>query len=172
MRESTEILGRDLVPESIRANPIVKGTRVDALMVRRVYQVCHWWMAGTTLLALHPTTVAAQAVVSPTIGTTLGAAVGRLNLEPKLSVGATAGWLGPAFIGFEAEINHIADQITLQDPSQFVLGTQISRDSRLTTVLANVVLHTPRSNGMPSFRPYVSGGFGLASTNVVGRPSI
>lgn len=131
-------------------------------------QECRCCVAGAVLLMLHPIAVAAQGFVSPAVGTSFGAAVGDFKFEPKVNVGVVTGWLGPGVIGFEVDINHTADLYTIRDPSMTRLGIQIARDSRFTSVMGNVVFHTPRSSGGASLRPYASGGVGLTATKIDG----
>jgi hypothetical protein len=71
----------------------------------------------------------------------------------KVTWGGSVMWLGPGVLGFEGDL-----AIT---PGYFKGDQQLVQSSRVTTLLANVVVAAPLNLTRESLRPYASAGWGL-----------
>jgi hypothetical protein len=83
----------------------------------------------------------------------------------KFTWGGGVMWLGTGVLGFEGEV-----AVT---PGYFKGDPQIVLSSRVTTVLANVVIAAPLTLTRESLRPYASAGWGLMrASSDVGDPAL
>jgi len=88
------------------------------------------------------------------------------NLEKKLVVGGSLGWMGAGVFGFEIDLGVAPNFFeTTTGPANFDFG-----DSNVTSLMANAVLGAPIGGTTGAgFRPYGSGGIGLLRTHVSAR---
>lgn len=103
-----------------------------------------------------PATAAADWIVSPYIGTRFAAnttfVVGREGTEEsKFLFGSSIGLLTDGVLGVEADLAFVPG---------FFDGSSIVQ-SRVTTLMGNVVLATPLGVNQYGLRPYLTGGLGL-----------
>lgn len=83
----------------------------------------------------------------------------------KFTWGGSVMWLGTGVLGFEGDVALI--------PGYFQGDQQIVLSSRVTTVLANVVIAAPLTLTRESLRPYASAGWGLMrASSDVGEPAL
>lgn len=121
---------------------------------------------AATLLALaaSPGVASADWVATPFVGPTFGADAGGFGARAvlggtKTTYGGSLGYFSPGVLGLEGEIGYA--------PSFFegneLLDTLVN--SRLTTLMANVVVISPgrQSAGL---RPYATGGVGLIRSEI------
>ena len=83
----------------------------------------------------------------------------------KFTWGGGVMWLGTGLLGFEGEV-----AVT---PGYFKGDQQLVQSSRVTTVLANVVIAAPLTLTRESLRPYASAGWGLMrASSDAGDPAL
>lgn len=117
------------------------------------------------LIALAPASQAhADWFVTPFIGAKFAGATNFVDLEQgagntKLTLGASAGFVGDGLFGVEADFGY--------SPRFFERsgGTLVAR-SHVLTLMGNVIVAVPRSVTGYSLRPFVSGGAGLMSVGI------
>jgi opacity protein-like surface antigen len=124
------------------------------------------------LLLANPTRASADWLLTPFFGANFGGAAsfGDFDdfddeVERRMDLGATIGWMGKGIVGFEADFgwspNFFENTI---GPGNFEFG-----DSNVTTLMANVLVGAPIGGQTgPGIRPYGSGGVGLIRSNIDG----
>lgn len=118
--------------------------------MRRRLLVTTWLV----LLAL-PASARAQGMLTGFVGSTLSAKVGdESHDQQQFTWGFSAGSIGT--IGFEVDFGMTND---------FVGNTEVV-DTRLVTVMGNILFSVPLDKGGPGVRPYATGGIGLIKLNV------
>ena len=129
-------------------------------------------MLAIFAVAAVPNRASADWYVTPFIGGNLGgnANFGGNNsfddeVERRVDVGASLGWMGKGIAGFELDYGWSPNFFQNTSGSgNFVFG-----DSNVTTLMGNVVLGIPvggQTGG--GVRPYVTGGAGLLRSNISG----
>jgi opacity protein-like surface antigen len=133
-------------------------------------------LIGTTALVLlatfaAPSQARADWLFTPWIGANWGGAATFTDFfgdfddefERRVNFGATLGWMGGGFIGFDIDFGYSPNffENTVGD-EDFGFG-----DSNVTTLMANVKLGIP-IGGQSGFgiRPYASGGIGLIQSHL------
>ena len=122
-------------------------------------------------IAAVPNRASADWYITPFIGGNLGAQAGLATanttfddqVERRLDVGASLGWMGKGIAGFEIDYGWSPNFFQNTTGSgNFAFG-----DSNVTTLMGNVVVGIPvggqRGGGV---RPYVTGGAGLLRSNI------
>ena len=130
-------------------------------------------MLAIFAIAAVPNRASADWYLTPFIGGNLGAQAGLANgngsfddqVERRVDVGASLGWMGKGIAGFEIDYGWSPNFFQNTNGSgNFVFG-----DSNVTTLMGNVVLGIPvggQTGG--GLRPYVTGGAGLLRSNISG----
>jgi len=124
------------------------------------------------MLAATPTRATADWLFTPFVGANFGgnADFGEFDdfddeLERRVDLGATIGWMGAGIVGFEVDFGWSPNffENTL-GPGDFEFG-----DNNVTTLMGNVLVGVPVGGQTgPGIRPYASGGLGLIRTHVDG----
>ena len=117
-------------------------------------------------LCLAPATASAEWIFTPFIGASFAAGTDTVDevineaLESsKMTYGGTLTFLGGGIFGFEVDLGYA--------PNYFEPGDDDLEEvdnSNYTSVMANVIVSTPRG----AFRPYATGGVGILKTFVEG----
>jgi hypothetical protein len=139
------------------------------MSVRKLFLVA--MLAGLAFAAA-PSRASADWYVTPFIGGNLGgnANFGGNNsfddeVERRVDVGASLGWMGKGIAGFELDYGWSPNFFQNTSGSgNFVFG-----DSNVTTLMGNLVVGIPiggQTGG--GLRPYVTGGAGLLRSNISG----
>lgn len=95
----------------------------------------------------------------PFFGLKLGGSTTFLSLEQAegettVTLGGSAGWLGPGVIGVEGDFGYV--------PNYFELGDRpIYSGSYAWNLSGNIIVTTPLSLTREGLRPYIVGGFGM-----------
>jgi hypothetical protein len=109
-------------------------------------------------------TASAEWFVTPFIGFKFAGDTSFVDLEQgasntKLTIGASAGWLGPGILGVEADFGYT--------PRFFERSSgNLVASSQVLTLMGNVVMTVPRALTGYSLRPFVSGGGGLMHVGI------
>ncbi len=107
-----------------------------------------------TLAAL-PATAHAQGILTAFVGTTMNTKLaGESFAEKQFTWGFSAGSINT--VGFEVDFGMT---------DNFIGNTDIL-DTRLVTLMGNVLITVPMDRGGPGIRPYATGGIGLIKLNV------
>jgi len=122
-------------------------------------------------IAAVPNRASADWYITPFIGGNLGAQAGLAagngsfddQVERRVDMGASLGWMGKGIAGFEIDYGWSPNFFQNTNGSgNFAFG-----DSNVTTLMGNVVVGIPvggqRGGGV---RPYVTGGAGLLRSNI------
>jgi opacity protein-like surface antigen len=110
-------------------------------------------------LALAPGAARADWLFTPNIGGGFG---GDASGREHLTYGATIGWMGAGIFGWEADFAYTPEFFEGDDDD-----IELFDNSNVTTFMVNAVAGIPvGGQAGPGFRPYVSGGVGLLSTQV------
>jgi opacity protein-like surface antigen len=124
------------------------------------------------LILASPTRASADWLLTPFLGANFGGAArfGDFDdlddeVERRLDLGASIGWMGNGIVGFEADFawspNFFENTV---GPGNFEFG-----DSNVTTLMANVLIGAPIGGQTgPGIRPYGSGGVGLIRSRIDG----
>lgn len=107
------------------------------------------------ILAAVPSAARAQGVLTGFVGTTMNTKMAEESFEDKqFTWGFSAGSMHT--VGFEVDFGMTKN----------FLGNTDVIDTRLVTLMGNVLFSVPMDHGGPGIRPYVTGGIGLMKTNV------
>lgn len=118
------------------------------------------WRVGLAIVVLSASSraMAGERQIRPFVGVTFG---GSTTIVPVASsvpkphgvIGASAVWLGE-FVGVDVDFAHV--------PGFFQSGERgLVLDSRVTTLMGNVVVAAPAQKTQYGLRPYLAGGAGL-----------
>jgi opacity protein-like surface antigen len=111
-------------------------------------------------LCLAPATASAEWILTPFIGASFAGGSDNTDIDlvgSKMTYGGTITYLGAGILGFEADFGYSPEYFEADDDDIDFIDS-----SNYTTVMANVVLSTPRG----AFRPYGTAGVGMIKTFV------
>lgn len=111
-----------------------------------------------------PASASAEWFVTPFIGFKFAGDTNFVDLEQgasntKLTIGASAGFVGPGILGVEADLGY--------SPRFFERSSgSLVASSQVLTLMGNLVVTAPRTLTGYSLRPFVSGGGGLMHVGI------
>lgn len=113
-------------------------------------------------LCLAPSTAAAEWIFTPFIGASFAAGSDNTDFDAvidgsKMTYGGTITYLGAGILGFEVDFGYSPEYFEPDDDD-----FDFADKSNYTSIMANVVLSTPRG----AFRPYGTAGVGMLKTFV------
>jgi Outer membrane protein beta-barrel domain len=117
-----------------------------------------------TLIIAGSRTASAEWFVTPFIGFKFAGDTSFVDLEQgasntKVTIGASAGWVGPGILGVEADFGYT--------PRFFERSSgSLVASSQVLTLMGNLVVTAPRALTGYSLRPFVSGGGGLMHVGI------
>jgi len=100
-----------------------------------------------------PAVASADWLFTPNVGTTFG---NSTRGNEHLAYGASIGWMGSRFLGWEADLSYTPEFFEGND-SRF----RFVDDANVTSWMINAVIGAPGGVRGGRFRPYVSGGIGV-----------
>ena len=120
-------------------------------------------MLAAVLLSAASQAVAGERQIRPFVGTTFEGSTTFIDSENAVGkahglIGVSAVWLREIF-GVEVEVAHVNGFFQAGD-------RRLVLDSRVTTLMGNVVVAAPARKTQYGLRPYLSGGAGLMWTHI------